>query len=200
MNSYVEAFGLASGIVSVVDGAPYIRDTLVRRTQPHRGTWLIWCVLANVAFASQAAEDGAWSLVMIGTQAALTSAIWLLSLRYGVGGISKPELRLLSVAGLGLAGWFAFSSPLLATIGVVVADSVGVLMMMPKTWRDPSSETLSTFALASLAGVFSAIAVGRIDAELLLYPTYFALANGFVATVIATRRRTLKRRLANPAG
>lgn len=190
---YVEAFGVAAGILSVVDGAPYIRDTLSGRTRPHRGTWLIWCVLAIVAFASQVAEGGAWSLVMIGTQAVFTTIIWLLSIRRGVGGVSTAERLLLGVAGLGLAGWALFSSPLLATIGVVVADTVGVVMMVPKTWKDPASETLSTFTLAALAGAFSAVAVGGLDMTLLLYPAYFALANGVVATIIAVRRRALRR-------
>jgi hypothetical protein len=63
--------------------------------------------------------------------------------------------------------------------------------MLPKTWRDPWSETLSTFVLASASGVLSAIAVGAMDASLLLYPAYFAAANGVTAAVIALRRRSI---------
>jgi hypothetical protein len=37
---------------------PYLRDTVRRATRPHRGTWLIWSVLAVVAYFSQRA-DGA---------------------------------------------------------------------------------------------------------------------------------------------
>jgi hypothetical protein len=36
-------------------------------------------------------------------------------------------------------------------------------MMVPKTYRDPGSETLATFAFASLGGALAAGAVGALD-------------------------------------
>ena len=50
-------------------------------------------------------------------------------------------------------------------------------MMVPKTYRDPESETLVTFAFASLGGALAAGAVGTVDASLLLYPVYYCLVN-----------------------
>jgi hypothetical protein len=35
--------------------------------------------------------------------------------------------------------------------------------MVPKTYRDPGSETLATFAFASLGGALTAGAVGALD-------------------------------------
>ena len=61
-------------------------------------------------------------------------------------------------------------------------------MMTPKTYRDPDSETLVTFMLASVAGALAAGAVGTLDVSLLLYPTYFCLANGAIALLILQRR------------
>jgi hypothetical protein len=60
--------------------------------------------------------------------------------------------------------------------------------MVPKTWRDPGSETLSMFAWASLAGALSAGAVGSLEASLLLYPVYYCLVNGGLALLIVGRR------------
>ena len=51
-------------------------------------------------------------------------------------------------------------APIVATACVVGADAIGAAMMVPKTYRDPDSETLSTFALASLGGALAAGAVG----------------------------------------
>jgi hypothetical protein len=182
--------GLASGVVSVIDGVPYVRDIRRGATRPHRGTWSIWGALAIVAFGAQIADGGAWSLVMLGTQAVTISAIWLLSLRHGEGGLSRTDVVLLCLAACGVAGWVLSSSPLVATLCVVIADSVGVAMMLPKSWRDPHSETVITFSLAALAGALSAVAVGEIDASLLIYPIYFACANATVASVIWIRRRS----------
>ena len=43
--------GILAGVLSVLDGVPYIRDVLRGTTRPHRGTWLIWSSLAIVALA-----------------------------------------------------------------------------------------------------------------------------------------------------
>ena len=76
----------------------------------------------------------------------------------------------------------------MATGCVVAADLIGTAMMLPKTYRDPESETLATFALASVAGALAAGAVGRLDASLLLYPVYFCVANAAIALLIVSRR------------
>jgi hypothetical protein len=89
-----------------------------------------------------------------------------------------------------VSGWLLADEPLVATACVVVADLVGAALMVPKTWRDPDSETLVTFALASLAGALAAGAVASPDPSLLLYPVYFCVINGGIAVLIFQRRRS----------
>jgi hypothetical protein len=102
----------------------------------------------------------------------------------------EPELAAaIAVAGAGVIGWILADEPIVATACVVAADLIGTAMMMPKTYRDPESETLVTFALASLAGALAAGAVGVLDVSLLLYPIYYCGANAAVALVIHQRRR-----------
>jgi hypothetical protein len=64
-------------------------------------------------------------------------------------------------------------------------------MMVPKTYRDPDSETLATFAFANLGGALAAGAVGALDPSLLLYPIYYCLVNGAIAVLIHNRRGVL---------
>src|SRR5262249_8326618 len=80
-----------------------------------------------------------------------------------------------------------------ATICVVTADLIGAAIMVPKTYRDPGSETLATFGLASLSGALAIGAVGEPDPSLLLYPAYYCLANGALAVLIRYRRKLLTR-------
>jgi hypothetical protein len=77
--------------------------------------------------------------------------------------------------------WIDADEPVIATVCVVAADLIGAAMMMPKTYRDPGSETLTTFALASLSGALASLsgalaagAVGAPDVSLLLYPAFSA--------------------------
>jgi hypothetical protein len=183
--------GVLAGLVGVADTLPYIRDMLRGVTRPHRGTWLIWGVLAIVVCLSQHADGASWSLVMAGSQAVLTTIVFVLAIRRGEGGVSRLDALMIAVAVGGLSAWILADEPLVATICVVAADSIGVALMVPKTYRDPDSETLVTFALASLAGVLAAAAVASLDPSLLLYPAYYCLANGAIALLIIRRRAVI---------
>jgi hypothetical protein len=191
MTSVAPVLGLLAGVMGVADTVPYIRNIVRGTTRPHRGTWLIWGVLAIVAFLSQRADGASWSLVMAAVQAALTGLIFLLSIRRGEGGLSRTDLAMIALGGVGVIGWLLVDEPVVATASVVAADLVGAAMMVPKTYRDPGSETLSTFALASLSGALAAGAVGTLDLSLLLYPAYFCLGNAAIAVLIVHRRGAL---------
>ena len=181
--------GILAGLVGVADTVPYVRDTVRGRTRPHRGTWLIWGVLALVASLSQRAEGASWSLVLTASQAILTALVFVLAIRHGEGGVAPVDLSLIVVAFLGVVAWLVVREPLVAVVCVIVADLIAVAMMTPKAYRDPHSETLAMYALACLGGALAAGAVGALDVALLLYPIYYCLANGALALLISMRRR-----------
>ena len=183
--------GVLAGAVGLVDTIPYVRDTLRGATRPHRGTWLIWGVLSVVVFMSQRADGASWSLVMAGAQAVLTGFVCLLALRLGEGGVSARDRALIAIAGAGVVGWLVVDEPIVATICVIAADLIAAAMMVPKTYRDPGSETLVTFAFASLGGALAAGAVGMVDVSLLSYPIYYCVVNGAIALLIYHRRAVL---------
>jgi hypothetical protein len=178
-----------AGLVGVADTVPYVRDIMRGVTRPHRGTWLIWGVLAIVVSLSQRADGGSWSLVLTASQAVLTGLVFVLAIRRGEGGLAALDLSLLALACAGVLGWLLASEPLVAVACVIVADLSAVAMMTPKVYRDPHSETLALYALACLGGALAAGAVGALDVSLLLYPVYYCLANGALALLISVRRR-----------
>jgi hypothetical protein len=184
-------FGVLAAAVGVVDTIPYVRDILRGSTRPHRGTWLIWGVLAVVVCLSQRADGATWSLVMAGAQAVLTGLIFALAIRMGEGGLSRADAILIAIAGGGVAGWIIVDEPIVATVCVIAADLIAAAMMVPKVCRDPGSETLVTFVLASVGGALAVGAVGTVDASLLCYPIYYCLVNGAIALLIHHRRAVL---------
>jgi hypothetical protein len=192
MSDVAPVLGVMAALVGVADTVPYVRDTLGRSTQPHRGTWLIWGVLAIVVCLSQRADGASWSLVMAGTQAVLTTAVFVLAIRLGTGGAGAVDKLLIAVAAAGVAGWIVADEPIVATLCVIVADLIAAAMMVPKAYRDPGSETLSTYAGASVGGALAAGSVGAIEPTLLAYPVYYCLVNGALALLIGLRRAVLR--------
>jgi hypothetical protein len=183
--------GVLAGVMSVANTVPYVRDVVRGSTRPHRGSWLIWAVTAIVVYASQRADGASWSLIMAGVQAVLTAFVFLLAIRRGEGGFSARDASMIAIAAAGVAGWMAADEPLVATASVIAADLIAAGLMVPKTYRDPASETLATFALASVGGALAAGAVGAADPSLLLYPLYFCAINAAIAVLIAQRRARL---------
>ena len=183
--------GVLAGLIGALDTIPYLRDVLRGSTRPHRGTWLIWSALAVVVCLSQWADGASWSLIMMLTQAVFTTAVFGVAISRGQGGVTTTELMLVAVAAAGVGGWLLLDEPVVATVCVVAADLIAAAMMMPKTYRDPTSETLVTYVFASISGALAAGAVGAVDAALLIYPIYYCLANGALAVLIQHRRTVL---------
>ena len=185
------AFGIASGLVQAIAILPYLRDVLAGTTRPHRGAWTIWTVLSVVVLASQGADGARWSLIVVATQAIGCAITLVLSVRRGVGGTSRIELMLLGIAGLGVIAWQQADDPTLATYAVVAADLIGVGLMIPKTYRDPSSETASTFVMGVCAAILGLAATGFTAPSLIVYPLYLVVVDSALVGVIVLRRRTL---------
>jgi len=191
MSYWVAILGVAGGVAGIADTVPYVRDTVRGNTRPHRGTWLIWAVLAIVACLSQRADGASWSVIMTATQAILTGLVFALAIRHGEGGMERRDLVLLGLAGVGVLGWIIAREPVVAVGCVIAADLTAFVMMTPKVRADPDSETLSTYALASAGGALAAGAVGMADVSLLLYPVYYCVANAAMAILIHRRRAAL---------
>jgi len=189
----LEVFGIVAGVLQGLFYVPYIRDIVRGSTRPHRGSWAIWCALSVIVLASQRADGGRWSLLVVVAQAVGAATILALSVTRGVGGTSRLDLGLAAIAVAGLVGWYAAGDPTLATLSVVIADGVAVVMMLPKTYIHPYSETLSAFVLSAFSGVFAVAAVGAADFGLVLYPAYVVVADLAIIALIGVRRREIVR-------
>jgi hypothetical protein len=181
-------FGLLSGILSSLSYIPYIRDILRGKTKPERASFFIWSVLGCIAFVSQFAEGATWSLLLM-IETFIIFAVFLLSLKFGVGGFTRRDIFALAVAGFGLILWFLTRHAFLALFITIGIDSIGTVLSVIKSYEDPESETISMWATVSVAGVLALFAVGKWDFVLLAYPLYIALANFAVVVAILLGRR-----------
>ncbi len=186
----LQIWGYISEIISVVCFLPYVRDILLKKTKPERASWLIWTMLGGIAFFSQLAKGASNSLWMPGVQTFGVILVFLLSLKFGTGGLSKRDLIALAFSGLGLGLWYLTKEAATALYIVIAIDAVGALLTAVKAYEDPESETMSTWFLSGLSGFFATLAVGSFNLVLLSYPVYIWIINWVVvaAMVIGSKK------------
>jgi len=186
----VVAAGIAGAILSGVGTLAYVRDVLRGRTVPHRGSWLVWSLIAVVAALAHGADGGTWSLLVLAGQAVGNLVVLALAVRRGIGGLTWGNAVLVGVATLGVLGWMRLGDTTSAVLCAALADGAGLVAIAPKIWADPFSETPATYGLAGATGLLAVLAVPAVEVSLLLFPCYFCIANTATAQLIALRRRS----------
>ena len=189
----LEIFGYISALLSIVMIAPYVRDIFTKNTKPERASWFIWTVLTSIAFFSQFAKGATDSLWLSAGQTLAVLIVFLLSIKYGVGGLTKRDMKALIGAAIGLIAWYLTKEPAYALIITIIVDGIGTWLTVIKSYQEPETETLSTFVMSGTSGIFGALAVGSWSFILLAYPAYLIIANYSIAASILLGRKTKSR-------
>ena len=153
--------GKLSLIISIAGAIPYCLQIIRADVRPERMTWFIWSiilVLATWGYHALGSRDSMWFLV---GDLAATSAIFFLSLWRGVGGYRKLDLICLGLAAVGLLIWQISSNPLFIMFGALLADGIALIPTVLKALRDPTSESITTFAATTVAAILGILAVGQ---------------------------------------
>ncbi len=181
--------GIASGVLSTFAYLPYAIDTLAKRTQPQRASWLIWSVLGSIAFFSQLYEGAGSSLWFAGVQVTGTICIFLLSIRLGSGGfLNLRDCFILLVASAGLVIWYFTETAVYALAITISISLLGGSVTVLKAFRDPDSETMSTWFLSFIASTCAIFSVGAFDWIILAYPLYLFTLNGAIVVAMLLGR------------
>lgn len=177
--------GYIAGILSFICYLPYIRDILKGTTKPERASWFIWSVLSSIQLFAQLSKGATNSLWLIGVQTGGVVAIFVLSILYGRGKLLKRDFVALFAAAFGLFIWYITKEATWALVITVIIDFIGGSLTVIKAYEHPKSETLSTWLLSGIAGIFGSFAVGTFNWVLLLFPVYVIVIN--FAVVIAIK-------------
>jgi hypothetical protein len=181
--------GTVSVAVNFVGYIPYFRDVLQKKTKPHIFTWLVWCVLAGIAFAVQLTNNAGPGSWVMGFTTFATLTILLLALRGGEKGIVLADWISLAVAGIALLLWFFTKDPLLAIILITGADVAGGFFpTFRKSYYRPREETVSLYAWYALSWTLSLLALERFDFVNAFAPAVFIVLNGGLVVFLTVRR------------
>lgn len=178
-------FGMTAGIVGILGAIAYIRDTYYRKTKPHRFAWFIFLLISVISFTSQYALGAKASLFYAGWFVFNNIIIFGLSLRRngGYGGATPINILGLILALGSIILWKIFASPFAALISVLIAEIIGALMIVFKSYKHPQTETVAMWALGIVGAALMGLSVGKFDLALLAFPAYLFIAN--IAIVLA---------------
>ena len=186
-------YGVVALILGIVGAFAYIRDAYSGKTKPHRFAWFIFLIISLISFASQLALGAKASLIYAGWFVCNNIIVLSLSLRKnkGYGGMTSSNLFALGLALVAIVLWVTLSSPLAALISVLVAEIIGVVMIVVKSYKFPHSETVAMWFLGGVASALNILAVGKLDFALLLFPVYLLIANIVIVSTTLIRRYIL---------
>jgi hypothetical protein len=170
-------FAYISFLIIIAVTIPYMVDIVRGRAQPARAARIMFFLLMIITLAQQHTLGSGYAMAV--TIAELVSAVMLLvlSIRYGVGGLSKSDTICYVFLAASLGVWVLTNNALLALHISIVADTVAFWPTLEKTWRDPKSETPLFFWGGVVAPLFSILAEGSLEYSLIVFPLYLSLAN-----------------------
>lgn len=191
----LQLFGILSGILASTAVIPYIWDTLKGSTRPNRATWLIWTLLLIVALFSQIDSGGKSSVLL--TVGDLIGSGLTLALAFYKGTNYWHWIDKLALVGaaLGFISLFVFHEPLLALLILIFIDICGLVPTLRKVFVEPDSETMVTWLMIGVGGIFASFAVGEWNLILLIYPVYLMVANLAVALTMTYAKHRKKSRV-----
>ncbi len=181
-------FGVTAAIFNTVALLPYLRDILRRRTKPERASWWVWLALGVVALWAQASAGAMWSLAFTAAGVTTVAVIAVLSIPYGYGRFHMRNFMALLIAAIGVVISLMLKDSTAAIVVVIGVDAVGMWLTFRKAWHAPYSETLVSWVLATIGGVFGVLAAEHITFSTVGYPAYIVLVQGILVVELIYRR------------
>ncbi|MDB5169722.1 MAG: hypothetical protein JWN82_118 [Candidatus Saccharibacteria bacterium] len=191
-----ELIGFAAVALAFVAYAPYFRDILRHKVQPHPFSWFIWGFAASLIFVLQILHGGGPGAYTTLTVAFISFIICILASRQVDRiTITRHDWMMLGVALIALGVWLLVDQPTLAMLLLVSADMFGFIPSIRKTWQRPYSETLTMWAINGFRHGLSILALSSYTLLTLANPVVWTIGNfGFCAIILWRRRVMLRER------
>ncbi len=184
--------GKVAGIVTAVAFVPYMISTLKGKTKPQRATFAIWAAVGIVSLASYIASGATDTIWVVWAYAILGIVVFILSLKYGVGGFEKLDVICLSGAAIGIILWITTSDPHYALYLSVLCELLGYIPTIKKTYYQPETEDKLAWIIAWFGGFLNLFAINALAFDIIIYPAYVILIDTVVVLLILVPRKSAK--------
>lgn len=176
--------GVLSAVVFIACDIPYLIDAIKAKIKPHRVTWGVVVILNAAGFANQWASGADNSLWLFGAGVLMTGAIFLASLKNGVGGHTKSDIISLIACFVGVGLWLILGSPLFSIFANIAVSFIATLPTFKKARRAPKTETRIAWLGGTISAFLSAVSVGELNVQLLLLPVASVIMQGYMVYLL----------------
>ncbi|MEN9520228.1 MAG: hypothetical protein RLZZ381_2816 [Cyanobacteriota bacterium] len=181
--------GLLGSIFTVLCFIPYIITTLQGKTKPNRATWWVWGINGSVLCLGNLAAGADYTMIPLICAVVAQLCVAILSIKYGEGGWNRFDRRCLIASGISFILWRILSYDIIAIILPLLIDILAALPTLKKSYYKPETEDLLTYALYTVGGLFTVLAIQDWSFEIAITPLYVLCINA-VIVLLLTRYKT----------
>ena len=170
-------FIIISTLIALISPIVYAKAILRGDAKPHRTTRLVLFLITALTTASLFAQHDKVAIYLAAVSTFQSTIIFILSIKYGMGGWEKSDILCLVIALLGIVLWKTTQNPVIALYAAIAADFTGMIPALIKTYNQPETEVWNFYLLDVFAGGFSMLALRSWTLQEFSYPTYIMLIN-----------------------
>ena len=155
----------------------YISSILQWESKPHRTTRFVLLIITMLAFASLLAQHNKVAIFLAGVSCLQSIIIFTLCIKYGMGGRSKTDITCLIIAWIGILIRKLTNNPIMGLLASLLADFIGMIPALIKTYALPETETWIFYGLDVFAALFTLLAIKNYTYQETSYPIYIMAIN-----------------------
>ena len=190
MFEYKIFFTIISIFIGLLGYAFYYKDIFRGKTKPHAFSWLVWSLLAGIAFFGQISDQGGIGAWVSGFTTIVSFSIFIIALWKGENNITLSDKLSLSGAGVALFLWYVTNNPFASIILITVIYTFGGFYpTVRKSYSKPQEETILTYFFDGIKWLIALFALENYSVITSLYPlAAFCMNSIFVGLLIIRRR------------
>ena len=140
------------------------------------------------------AQGNTVSIWLSGVFTLSSLVVFLLSLKFGMGGWEKKDIICLLIAITGIIFWKLTQNPIYALFFSLGADLAGQAPMLIKTFRYPKTEVWTFYTIGIVASVLNILAIQKFTIQEFAFPVYIILVNALTILLILRNNIFLKKK------